>query len=59
VTRQGKEGPKKGYGTEMHNRRQVETLHNVNTLSFNTAKFNNVLLNRSLRNQVKYEVVFS
>jgi len=43
---------KRGYGTEMHNRRQVETLHNVNTVSSNTAKFNNVLLNKSLRNQV-------
>jgi len=52
VTRQGKEEPKKGSGTEMHSRRQVETLHNVNTVSFNSAKFNNVLLNKSLRNQV-------
>jgi len=51
VTWQGKEGiKKKGYGTEMHNRRQVETLHNVNTVSLNTA--NNVLLNKSLKNQV-------
>ena len=43
---------KRGYGTEMHNHRQVETLHNVNAVSSNTAKFNNVLLNKSLRNQV-------
>ena len=53
MTGQGKEGPKKkGYGTEMHSRRQVETLHNINTVSFNTAKLNNVILNKRLRNQV-------
>jgi len=48
----GTKKKKKRYGTEMHNRRHAETLHNVNTVSSNTAKFNNVLLNKSLRNQV-------
>jgi len=48
----GERGTKKGYGTEMQNCRQPETLHSVNTVSFNTAEFNNVLLNKNLRNQV-------
>jgi len=40
------------------NCRQVEALHNVNSVSFNIAKFKNVLLNY-FEESGKYEVVFS
>ena len=49
---------KKSMAQKMHNCRQVEKLHNVNTVSFNTAKFNNVLSNK-FEESAKYTVVFS